>query len=375
MFTNMFFKNVPITYLAYSYDISKGSLTGENLKNSLANIQKYRLQDVIASSIAVFRKNPQEFNSILKTYGITDDKKGTITIHPDNLSSEATITYKYKNGRYVFETNDDLDEGLTKEIIQNLLSYVLPDDYLNIAQQISPDNTSTFKTFKDILGLIITAGNTESNLSYKYSKAGLFDFKSYHTLLDPIANILSVLYGSDTISVIKNLEGNGLPTFQLINLAQNVPLMINRIRNFTSNYKERTGRDRFNIYEDNIILQNDGLIDQPLIRSNIKIGENTKSPSELTSAELLHIASVYDFYDKIDTGTIYIQSTTFADKNTHFLIPFHIDQDIDIAGNIYNLKEILQDCIDTGNNQKLEEIYKTLRMYKMDNLVQNILKD
>ena len=375
MFTNMFFKNVPITYFAYSYDISKGGLTGENLKNSLANIQKYRLQDVIASSIAVFRKNPQEFNSILKTYGITDDKKGTITIHPDNLSSEATITYKYKNGRYVFETNDDLDEGLTKEIIQNLLSYVLPDDYLDIAQQISPDNTSTFKTFKDILGLIITAGNTDSNLSYKYSKAGLFDFKSYHTLLDPVANILSVLYGSDTISVIKNLEGNGLPTFQLINLAQNVPLMINRIKDFTSKYKERTGRDRFNIHEDNIILQNDGLIDQPLIRSSIKIGENTKSPSELTSAELLHIASVYDFYDKIDTGTIYIQSTTFADKNTHFLIPFHIDQDIDIAGNIYNLKEILQDCIDTGNNQKLEEIYKTLRMYKMDNLVQNILKD
>lgn len=373
MFTAMFLKNVPVKYEAYQYDNESGKVVGKNLDSSLVNIQKYRLQDMISSSIALFQKNPEAYKAITTKWGITDDNKGTITIAPSGLNDTATINYQYKNGRYTFSTNDNFDEGTTKEIIRDLISYVVPDDYMNIYFQTTDDPNSLFKNFKDILGLVLL--NNNPSIYFAKTQGGLFDFSSYHTLLDPIANILSILYGSDTISVIKNLEGNSVPTTQLINLAQNMPAMIDKIRHGEEDFEKTKGFHRFNIYEDNLILGNNSLIGQPYIRSSIQIGDRTKSPGELTTNELMQIAIVQDFYDKLKSGVIDLQATTFADKNTHFLIPFLINQSLYLNGNEFNFKEAIDDVLTTGNTSKLEQVYAETRGLKIGNIVNNIISD
>jgi len=374
MFTAMFFKNVPITYVSYQLDPTTNLIEGKNLRDSLVNIQKYRLQDVIASSIAVFRKDPNKFKKLLTDYNIVDDGKGKITFTTDE-GDEATISYEYNNGRYTFRTSDDLDEATTKKIIQDLVSYVLPDDYQRISEQINSQNTSIFKAFAPVLGMIITAGNINSKLNYEWTKSGLFDFKSYHTTLDGIANTLSVLFGSDTISVIKNLEGNSVPTTQLISLAQNVPAMMNHLEDAVDQHQKRTGKERYNMYEDNLIVRNREMIGQPYIRSNIEIGGEVKSPSDLTTTELMNIAIFSDFYNNIDKDKVEFQSTTFADKGTHYVIPFNIKDDVDVNGTWVNIKELIQNCINNGDNTGLVRVYSTLRATKMEKVVTNILQD
>ena len=371
MFTAMFFKNVPVKYQSYQYDNESGKVVGKNLNQSLTNIQKYRLQDVITSSIAVFSQHPTFFSDLKAKWGITDEN-GVITIDPKDVNASAQIKYDFKNGRYIFKTNDKFDEVATRELIRDLTSYVLPEDFMRIYQQSHEDNKSLFEIFKDVIGLIISANN--SNNTYSKTSGGLFDFSSYHNLLNPIANILSIVYGSDTVSVIKNLEGNSLPTFQLINLAQNIPAMIHRIKTADRDFESAKNKTRRNIYSDNLIITNDGLIGQPFIRSDIKVGDNTKSPSQLTTNELMQVAILQDFYDKLNDGLILLQPTTFADKNTHFLIPFNINKVININGRELKLKDAIDKAL-TGNSSELEQIYGELRSFKIDNLVSNIVND
>lgn len=371
MFTAMFFKNVPVKYQSYQYDMDSGKVIGKNLNQSLTNIQKYRLQDVITSSIAVFGQHPTFFADLKSKWGISDEN-GVITINPKDINSSAQIKYSFENGRYVFKTNDKFDEVATRELIRDLTSYVLPEDFMRIYQQSHEDDKSLFEVFKDVIGLMISTSNPNNN--YSKTKGGLFDFSSYHNLLNPIANVLSVVYGSDTVSVIKNLEGNSLPTFQLINLAQNIPAMIHRIKNAEKDFLETKHKARTNIYSDNLIISNDGLIGQPFIRSDIKIGDNTKSPSQLTTNELMQVAILQDFYDKLNDGLILLQPTTFADKNTHFLIPFNIDKVININGREIKFKDAIDKAL-TGNSSELEQIYGELRSFKIDNLVSNIVND
>lgn len=371
MFTAMFIKNVPVKYEAYQYDIDTKKVKGKSLEDSLVNMQKYRLQDTIISSISVFKNNPEQFKLIKNKYNISDNK-GAITISPNGINDSVTINYKYKNGRYVFTTTDDLDENITKDLIKDLISYMIPSDYMKLYEQTVTDPKSLFQNFASIIGLVITSQNKDVN--YPYTSTGLIDLSSYHTLLDPIANIISIIYGADTISVIKNLEGNSVPTVQLINLAQNIPAMIYKLKNDRAEYIKRTNRKRYNVYDSNLILTNDGFISQPFIRSNININGVIKSPSKLTTGELMQIAIIQDFYDSINTGTIKLQATTFADKNTHFIIPFNIEKQLTVENQTFTFKDLIEEAL-SGNSDSLINLYSDLRASKINNVVANIIAD
>lgn len=374
MFTAMFLKNVPVNYQAYQYDFSEHALKGNNLKSGLVNIQKGKLQDMIKSSIRIFQQDPSYFNGVLTNYGITiDPKSRSINIKPSE-NEDASIHFEYKNGRYIFKEYGHLDDETALNLFKDLTSYLLPNEFINLSHQVFGNQDSLFKQVKDILGIVLTAGG--NTIKYPLDK-GLFDFKSYHTLLDPIANVMNVMYGSDTRSVVKNLAGNNVPTTQLINLAYNAPALIHKIKNSAKEFNEN--RDipdkRFNIYENNLIFENDGFIQAPFIRSDVLINGVSKSPSQMSVAEVMSLSILEDFYDKIKSGTILLQSTTFADKNTHFLIPFNISQDITLAEKTYNLQEIINDSLKTGNTSKLQEIFQETRYLKIDNVYSNILKD
>lgn len=374
MFTAMFIKNVPVNYQAYQYDFTDHKLKGDNLKSGLINVQKGKLQDMIKSSIRIFKQDQAYFKGILNNYGITIDDKGRVITFNTGTDNEASITFEYNNGRWTFKEHGELDDQIVLNLFKDLTSYLLPEEFINLSHQIFGNQDSLFKQVKDILGIVITAGN--DTIRYPLDK-GLFDFKSYHTLLDPIANVMNVMYGADTRSVIKNLAGNNVPTTQLINLAYNAPALIHQIKQSAKSFNEDKNLidTRFNIYQNNLIFENDGFIQAPLIRSDVLINGVNKSPSQMSVAEVMNLSILEDFYDNINSGTILLQSTTFADKNTHFLIPFNISQDITLNGETYNLKTLIEDCLNTGNSSKLQNIFRQTRAYKMDNVYQNVLKD
>ena len=73
IFNNMFFKNVQMSYVAYTYDPIKNDFTGTDLKTSVINAQTYALSGSVASAIYQYKVNGKGPNH--KYEIITDNRR------------------------------------------------------------------------------------------------------------------------------------------------------------------------------------------------------------------------------------------------------------------------------------------------------------
>lgn len=367
MFTAMFFKNVPIKYRVYSMD--QGRLAGRNLSESYVNNQLMRMYDVIQASTYQLEKNKEKLDYIKYAYNI-DIKNNKITLFTNTnggVKSEVELNLTYKNRLYKIDSHGIISDGVAKDLIYDVLGMVVSDEFMDLMHQLHPEDTrSLFEIFKEAIVLPLISANNKhyrTSSSLRKTTSGLLtDLYVYKGALTPIANIQSVIYGSETASVIKNLAGNNVPKYQLISLAQNYRSMLRQ-------YEDNPG-----IYENNLLFKNrnSNFVEDPLVRSDVAIGGQIKSSGQLTVNEVMQLCIFNDFYNMVDSGTIYLQNTTFADKGTHYLIPYNIKNTFDDGT---NLQEIIQEALKNGNTDKLIDLIYNTREAKMLSMSDQLLSD
>lgn len=367
MFTAMFFKNIPIKYR--SYQVDQGRLKGRNLSEQYVNNQLMRIYDAVQAAAYVLEHDHSKFERICQAYNveITRNEIKLFTGEDNGVKTGVTLQYSFKNGSYSIKQFGYINEQTAKDFIYDVTGMIVPDEFMDLLHSLQPNDTRTlFEIFKEAVAIpLIHASNkhNKTGSSLSTTKAGLVtNLHNYKGSLVPIANIQSIIYGSETASVIKNPAGNNIPKYQLISLAQNYQAMIHE-------YEDDPG-----IFAGNLLFANRdvNLVDSPLVRSDVAIRGKIKSPSQLTINEVLQLAVLEDFYGSVDSGTIYLQNTTFADKNTHYLIPFNIGNELNDGR---NLQTIIKDALKSGDTSALFDIIFEVRSTKMQLVAANLLAD
>jgi hypothetical protein len=150
-----------------------------------------------------------------------------------------------------------------------------------------------------------------------------------------LAKMLSVINGSETISVIKNEQGNAMPLYQMQCLAYNHRLMANHINDHVI-----TSNDPSPLYH-NLVCKNINKIKHPKIRTEVKKEIKGKLPvvestATLDPQSLLHLAIGYDFLmpllgnvsDEEESKSVVVgfQTHCYSDKTKHFIMQFDITE-------------------------------------------------
>ena len=392
MFANMFFKTEPISYRTYSYDTDKGQIVGSNLRSSFINAQKFNVEDIVRSVTYLTRTSPSHKANLNALYNIIYNKDGSVTITNKNDYNEyVTIRLNKGADKYVKGSFDGPgNTEFKKNVIKDFLMFIVPDTYEQVGKSMEKDDWDWTQDFAPFVGIVAySALKQRVNHNAISFKNNLVNLKDYTDSTLRIAKKLSVIYGSETKNVVKNLSGSNLPLYQLTNLSYNLPIVIDDVLEKVSAYKDATANDPNHEFdkianENNLFIQARELLIAPQVRQEVQYGNLTKPASKLTVKELLQLNVFHDFYEgftaanKTDEehGKIYLQSATYADKSTHYLFGYNLDQTVLLNGERINLFNTIKDIIDgKTDSSKLLEITRKIRASRINNIVSNIISD
>lgn len=385
MFIAQFNKTVAVKYRSYNYDYNIGGLNGKNLKEQLINVQSFNLQDTIKSAIKIFNEDPEYFNKIWDRYKIEIDlENNSISFLNGKYVIDFSSIETEKGTKYSFTKTGNLSPTELRNLSSDLISFLISEDFEQIGFDINPKMAETSwnesEAFTPVLALTILASYNKGNtFDFRRDKYGLVNINSYFLELQPIAQIMSVIYGADTVNVVKDAKGNNLPLYQLTSLVYNWANITHDIEYDRQRYKALTGLDLDNIYAGNILFRNKQIVGTPVTRNAVKIRDKVKNPSELTVPEAMRLSILYDFYHELtsESGHIYLQNTTFSDKARHYLQDYDINALINgpiIKGKYqYRLVDFIKPALRNGNTEDLFQLHFKLEHDKIERAVENLL--
>jgi hypothetical protein len=118
------------------------------------------------------------------------------------------------------------------------------------------------------------------------------------------AQCLSLLYGSETLNVLKDLNGNSIPVFQLGSLFYDIKKIINDL-----------GDNNKGVYYGNNFVQNPKLLGEVYTRNDYDERGNVTKAKQTSEADLNYLSAYQDFYVNLSTSkNILLQPTCYADK-------------------------------------------------------------
>ena len=381
IFNNMFFKNVQMSYVAYTYDPYSEEFGGTDLKASAINQQTYGLSGTIASAIYNFRTNTDSFQTLVNSQPHKGQNPKYLIKSKNRSTGELTLTYKGKTfsfGPKSITTDFDLQEF--KDIFFDLFGYIIPDNYIDVSRQINGD-VSDFRTeLGEVLRLGLQGPLNWGRLRYDDDRNFPSNINDWYTTFAKVGKIISTIYGADTVNVIKNVsKKNNLPLYGLTSLAYNFPFIM---------WNHMDDDSEKNIYTDSFLFDKvdpvtgavvaRSMIGEPKVRSEVMYNGKLKSTSKLTVAEVAKLSILDDFYRNLtddNADHIYIQNATFADKGTHFLVNYNLNTPIGPNGE--TLKQLI-DAHMTSSNPNSTAMFNLMyetRARRIIQLVDNILSD
>lgn len=379
VFKQMFVKNVRMRYMGYSYDYSTERIEGKDLQSSPINTQTYALLDTMSSAIYLYRtQSSSAFSEALGNCGLTYQPgfNGTFTLS----RGEDKITFANDKVKWNGDSKELTD--ILTSVFEELTGYTFPEDFEKTFKQVNPDTN-----YNNVLGRAVAIVVKASNDGKLY-KSSYFAETGYPSelkreelkTLAPLGKALSIIYGSNTANVVKNINRKkNLPLFGLNSLAYNFHYVMWQHMDDTSSK---------NLYRDSYLFETDdrsgftsSIVLPPSVRSEIEINGKLKSVDQLTVSEVIQLALFSDFYRNVvdeNKNSVTMQNTTFADKNTHFLINYRLDQKVPGTG--YTLRQMLQAYLNpTLENNKMRNAMMTLmyntRSRRMSKLIKNIVGD
>ena len=338
IFKQMFFKNVQMSYTGYTRDMTSGEIEGKDLKGSFINTQTYGALDNMAAAIYKFRTIAKAWDPMVTKYGIKKIAHGTFTLKDGtNLSSTTVIS--------------NMSDHALLRMFQDLTGIILPSDFIEVYKQVQGN------TYREtLLNAIYTVINAvEHNVDTKNNFPTTLRQDHFKTLA-PIGKVLSIVFGSNTANVVKNVtRKNNLPLFGLNSLAYNFPYVM---------WQHMDNKNPDNIYGDSYLFEKIGikkgrdgdrkhfeqecLVLEPSVRSEVYYNGQLKSVDAFTFGEVMKLAFMSDFYQKVtdeNSESFALQNATFADKGTHFLINYRLDTKL--AKNGKSLREMIKESMST----------------------------
>lgn len=371
MMISQMLKSIGVLYGTYEYDSNFGGLRSRNLKDNLTLGQKYQLSRTIQTAIHLMKENNNELlKSKIKKYNI--DITDTSIIFNNILTQNGypfTINWNLESTAYRFSNTNNISDNEIRNLIKEFISYPLTEDFADVTKQLYP-NTSKEWTLSEswgpVLGLTVLAASKPEYFQ-DVNSYGLVNVLKYDHVLNKLAEVSNVVFGGEATRVVKNSEGNNLPMYKLHSVIYQTPDIKARIEEISK--KDFT---RVNMYKQNIIYSNSNFIGTPIVRSDTKITIKSKNPTDLGVSELMREMIIYDFYQNLESGTIHLQNAPFSDKSIHFLIPYHIKNNIEFDGN-YNLYSIINNYLNNPTSNGLNPIKELLHKTRSSKI--NILKD
>ena len=370
IFKQMFYKNVQINYIGYEINSENYHLEGKDLKSSFINNQTYNLLDTISASVYKYRAIKEESNSLIKDYNIKTEKGITtftlgdtkLVIGPKSISC-------------------NFDDVALIQLFERLTGYTLPSDFQQVYQDIQ---RSSFRG--PLLQTIRVTWDAIHKGSYKASKKNNFptDLKTKEfSTVAPIGKVLSVIYGSDTANVVKNItRKNNLPLFGLNSLTYNYPYVMwqhqsdpNSLCKESFLFETITEKTDKKGKTTKKFAQR-SLVAAPSVRSEIYFNGVLKSVDSFTFSEVMYLSLFGDFYQKVTdpkSSVVTFQNATFSDKSTHFLINYRLDEPIIKAGG-KTLRTMINDTM-RGNSTGLFNLLYNTRRDRAKQLVKTICDD
>lgn len=370
IFKQMFYKNVQMSYIGYETNSENYHLEGKDLKSSFINNQTYNLLDTISASVYKYRAIKEEGNSLIKDYNIKTEKGITTFTLGD---TKLVIGPK--------SINCTFDDMSLVQLFERLTGYTLPSDFQQVYQDIQRSS------FRDpLLQTIRVTWDAIHKGSYKASKKNNFptDLKTKEfSTVAPIGKVLSVIYGSDTANVVKNItRKNNLPLFGLNSLTYNYPYVMwqhqsdpNSLCKESFLFETITEKTDKKGKTTKKFAQR-SLVAAPSVRSEIYFNGVLKSVDSFTFSEVMYLSLFGDFYQKVTdskSSVVTFQNATFSDKSTHFLINYRLDEPIIKAGG-KTLRTMINDAMKGSSTGLFNLLYNT-RRDRAKQLVKTICDD
>lgn len=359
--THQLEKTMPSNYVEYNIALT-GVTDLRYLTERPVLLQKTMLKECMNTAIEYWKRNSNAFKDVLEGIEVKQLNSHIYVISFNGV--EVQVNY---DGTITISNNLTIENF--GAIIENISQLYVDPDVERIANQIYK-KSSLIDLYMPIIAPIIL-------------RAKGYEVKFNDGKLNDLGRVLSIMYGSDVLNVVKNGAGNSLPLYQMLCLAYRHKDIYERI--------EKQGNT---IYDDNIIYSNINNVLNPQIRSGVIHDGKFKSAAELTTDEVIHIAILYDFYKNLTSGQtiqeginkrsgiIGLQSHVYSDKNKHFIQMFDLEKSWkykDENGELIEIvpAEILRNYID-GKSDNLDSLITAIwqsQKWQLNSLVSKILSD
>ncbi len=286
-------------YTIYQNNPESKRFTYSSLFDKIGTSQTWILKESIDGKIITSKSNPERFISYLNTWGFTIDNNKI-------LYNGEVVTKTTKKGKTVYNLSNLSDIDTILSLFNEITGLEITREDFDKTYSIGGLNAELNNNIDNIKNIILFIIDTSIN--NKYAPNVIINKNGVIQDIAAVANILSIINGSDVANVITDFEGNLLPLYHITSLAYN-GLQIAQL------YKDKH----------NFLSYNYNIIGQPRLRNGVNLNEANKVSKHLTSVELSHIQIFNEFNDGLNNeDLILLQPSCFADKSKHFLIPFDL---------------------------------------------------
>lgn len=317
LFIGQMNKMVSCRYIAYTKErdpkTGRRKVVRKDLRDRVSDLQSLRLRGTMRAVVYNNQENPDFFDETFKDR-ISVDKNGIITLTGNiygngNTSLTLTPTYDEETDTVIYSSANGthlVDDQYTIDLIKDLLQIDIPAESVPDLKSLVREQ-SLMDIFGQTIAITIGASKDVSRTRFKYINDDWeLDTSKYGNFVSNAAQCLALLYGSETLNVLKDLSGNALPVFQLGSLFYDVKKIINDIAD------QRDG-----VYYGNNFVQNPKLLGEICVRNDYDDKGSVTKSKTMSEGDLTYLSAMQDFYYNLKdpkSGNILLQPTCFADK-------------------------------------------------------------
>ena len=375
MFVNQAKKTVRYRYMtvkpAYNKDTGRMEMKTSLLEDNLIDRQNINCQKSVKTAVLKLRSSAVAKENLKKVfdYKVTDD---TITINVNG--KEILINYKKNDKTWDFTPTDSInyiDDNDAAQLIRMVIGQPIPGDIKSYLGKYAGKFPNLLSVFIEPIAFTLLAADDRTKEATEDAPItftnGIVNTYRYYGIFSPAATLMNDIFGTQDTNVVRNEEGNALPSYQIISSVFNVKEWISRSKadsSLRSGIKYTSSKGAA-VYEENILFRDHSakhkVEHQPIgnicVRGDVTKDGITKSANQLTTKEVFHLELIENFYKRAQKNqSLILQPITFSDKKTHFLIEY-MTKDIYIDDRDGNRGEALSDVvaglISTNENDRI----------------------
>lgn len=392
MFVNQAKKTIRYRYLItkpmFNPNTGKMEMRSIPIEDRLVYRQNFAIQSSVKNMVLRLRTSDSAVKNLKDQfdYEVTKD---TITIK--GLGEDIVINVQKKKDNYEFTVSDfsqieNADQSKAAKLIRLVLGQPIPKDVNEYLK--GTINTNLLSIFIKPIALTLYASDKKIVKEINDRKEpisftdGILDTFKYTGIFYTPAQLMSKIYRTTDTNVVRNENGDALPSYQIISSVYNMKEWIYRSKNESENQNLRSSthdsvkngqmfkenilyRDHYNALDVGNQSNVRGIEYQPIgqiyTRGDVTNDTVTKGTEQLTAPEVYQLDVFNNFYKRlsepIEEGqhrSIILQPITFSDKKTHFLVEYMIDQmyinDKNKDGR--NLSKVMSDLISTNSSTR-----------------------